>query len=39
VAIRRADGASESAPQFAPLPRGDAASDTLRYGAQWRGKD
>jgi anaerobic selenocysteine-containing dehydrogenase len=36
VRIERAAPASQSAPQFAPLPRGTPPSDTLRYGAQWR---
>ena len=39
VAIRKADAAAtgESAPQFAPLPLGEASPAPLRYGAKMRG--
>ena len=36
VAIRKAEAAGESAPQFAPLPLGDAPDAPLRYGATLR---
>jgi anaerobic selenocysteine-containing dehydrogenase len=36
VRIGRADARDASAPQFAPLPRGAAPADTLRYGAALR---
>jgi anaerobic selenocysteine-containing dehydrogenase len=38
VRIAKAEAVDESAPQFAPLPRGDAPANTLRYGARWRAK-
>ena len=36
VAIRKADGPAESAPQFAPLPFTTTAQGPLRYGAELR---
>ena len=39
VRIERAAPRTESSPQFAPLPRGDAPPDTLRYGANLRERE
>ncbi|WP_292005409.1 molybdopterin oxidoreductase family protein [Chiayiivirga sp.] len=36
VSLTRADAATQSTPQFPPLPRGATPQGTLRYGAQWR---
>jgi anaerobic selenocysteine-containing dehydrogenase len=39
VRIAKADVHAASEPQFAPLPRGDAPPDTLRYGAGFRARE
>jgi anaerobic selenocysteine-containing dehydrogenase len=39
VRIAKAEARGEAAPQFAALPRGEAPRDTLRYGADLRGRE